>query len=190
MVVPPTALNALRRKLRDIRQSIPLKQKTNSLRLNSVLANLLAKAPSVGLYHPMGGEPDPWPLLERYDAVTALPALTPDEPLMIFRRWALGDVLVATAWGGQQPIKAAATVIPKFILVPMLGFDAAFNRIGQGGGHYDRYLAAHPAACRIGIAWEAQRVDRIEPQPWDVPMDAILTETGFYMKDLTRCQRP
>ena len=109
---------------------------------------------------------------------------------MIFRRWVLGDVLVATAWGGQQPIEAAASVIPKLILVPMLGFDAAFNRIGQGGGHYDRYLAAHPAACRIGIAWEAQRVDRIDPQPWDVPMDAVLTETGFYMKDLTRCQRP
>jgi 5-formyltetrahydrofolate cyclo-ligase len=190
MVVPPTALGLLRKSLRKTRQAVYIKQQNPPLRSNIILKNLLAETMSVALYRAMGGEPDPLPLLKNFTGMVALPTLAADDPLMKFRHWSIDDSLVTSPWGGQQPVETAALIIPDLIFVPMLGFDAAFNRIGQGGGHYDRYLAAHPAACRIGIAWEAQRVDSIKPQPWDIPMDAIHTEAGFYVKDLTRCQRP
>ena len=189
MVVPPTALNLLRTELRKRRQAIAIEWKDISIQSNSILDALFAKTQSVALYRPMGGEPDPLALLDHFAGVTSLPTLSDDNPLMTFRRWTPNDPLVMSPWGGEQPCDNADAVVPNIILVPMLGFDAAFNRIGQGGGHYDRYLAAHPQAARIGVAWEAQRVDSIDPQPWDVPMDAILTEAGFYVKDLTRCQR-
>ena len=190
MVVPPTALNLLRTELRIRRQSIAIKHINTSLRSNIILDALLAKVQSVALYRPIGGEPDPLPLLDHFIGITALPTLSDDNLLMTFRRWTLNDPLVTSSWGGKQPCGKAEAVIPNIILVPLLGYDAAFNRIGQGGGHYDRYLAAHPQAARIGVAWEAQRVDSIDANPWDVPMDAILTEAGFHVKDLTRCQHP
>jgi 5-formyltetrahydrofolate cyclo-ligase len=190
MVVPPTALSELRIELRKRRQVIAKQNIKVSLTVDAELRELINPATAIGFYLPIGGEPDPLPLIFGYAGVTSLPALTADDPLMTFRRWSPGDSLMTSAWGGQQPLDTAATVIPDLIIVPLLGFDSAFNRIGQGGGHYDRYLAAHPSACRIGLAWEGQRVDSILAQPWDISLDAILTETGFHLKDLTRCQRP
>src|SRR5690606_18813616 len=64
------------------------------------------------------------------------------------------------------------------ILVPGLAFDTEGNRLGRGAGFYDRFLAtregAAPPAC--GVCFEAQLVDRIPTEPWDVPMNAVVTE--------------
>ncbi len=187
MVVPPTALSKLRKELRKRRLNI---YENTNFASRIKLSDVFEAARSIALYLPMGGEPDPFPLLGDFAGVTSVPALETDGALMTFRRWTVGDALVTSPWGGRQPPKTAATVIPDLIIVPMLCFDANLNRLGQGGGHYDRYLAAYPHACRIGLAWEGQQVDHIDAQPWDVPMDAILTEATFHVKDLTRCQRP
>jgi 5-formyltetrahydrofolate cyclo-ligase len=189
MVVPPTALDLLRKELRKKRQTIAKQCKYDSFATPDALEDLLRRATVIGLYLPMGGEPDPRPLATGHTAKTALPALSKDSS-MVFQRWCPGDPLMRSSWSGQQPPHSAPIVIPDLIIVPLLGFDRSLNRIGQGGGHYDRYLAANPAACRIGFAWEGQRTEKIDAQPWDVPLDAILTETSFYVKDLSRCQRP
>lgn len=68
---------------------------------------------------------------------------------------------------------AAADVV---FLVPGLAFDPAGTRLGRGGGHYDRALADHPAALRIGLACEAQIQSSLPRDPWDQPMDAVVTE--------------
>ena len=187
MVVPPTALQTLRRELRKRRRAIS-DAKHPAPQSRPILARLIGQAECVGLYLPMADEPDPFALVEGYAGRLALPA-TASEGLMTFCLWSAQDCLTASAWGGQQPLKTAPSAIPDVIFVPLLGFDAAFNRIGQGGGHYDRYLAANPGSLRVGFAWEGQRLDQIAPQPWDVPMDAILTEKDFYVKDLSRCLR-
>jgi 5-formyltetrahydrofolate cyclo-ligase len=187
MVVPPTTLNILRAQLRKRRRCI---DNSTTLLANQALSQLITSVSFIGAYVPIGGEPDPFPLMHDFLGNIGLPALERGNLLMTFQRWSVGDSLVATSWGGQQPSGNSATLIPNLIFVPMLGFDAALNRIGQGGGHYDRYLAAHPQALRIGLAWDVQRVDSIEARPWDIPMDAILTEAAFHVKDLTRCQRP
>ena len=57
--------------------------------------------------------------------------------------------------------------------------DRRGNRLGQGAGQYDRAFAAHPAAWRIGVAWSVQQVDALAPDPWDVPLHAIVTESEW-----------
>ena len=62
------------------------------------------------------------------------------------------------------------------LLVPGLGFDPAGTRLGRGGGHYDRALAEYPTALRIGLACDAQIRSSLPREPWDQPMDAVVSE--------------
>jgi 5-formyltetrahydrofolate cyclo-ligase len=185
MAVPPTALDKLRNEMRKYR----LSHSENNVFIASADLNSQLKGHIIGLYRPMAGEPDPGPIAAAFNCPMALPYLADANSIMEFRNWSPGDPLVRASWGGEQPDVGMLEAKPDLILVPLVAFDADLNRVGQGGGHYDRYLAAHPSALRIGIAWDFQRVDTIQAQPWDIPLDAVLTERAFYMKDLTRCQR-
>jgi 5-formyltetrahydrofolate cyclo-ligase len=79
------------------------------------------------------------------------------------------------------------------ILVPLVGFDADCHRLGMGAGFYDRALQRrgrspgssfrHPRL--IGIAYDVQRVERIEPAPWDVALDLVVTERGVFRRGPT-----
>jgi 5-formyltetrahydrofolate cyclo-ligase len=74
-----------------------------------------------------------------------------------------------------------------------VGFDGECNRLGMGGGFYDRTLAylrqrTHWRRPRlIGIAHACQRLDRIDPRPWDIPLDGVATEERIYWR---RGRRP
>lgn len=71
---------------------------------------------------------------------------------------------------------------PDIVLVPLIAVDARGNRLGQGGGHYDRTLAALRAERRVravGVAWDMQCVDALPVDPWDAPLDAVATPTGW-----------
>jgi 5-formyltetrahydrofolate cyclo-ligase len=73
-------------------------------------------------------------------------------------------------------------VVPKFdvIIVPMLGFDASLQRVGYGGGYYDRFLANQPAAQKIGVCYEIGRVEQIPAEAHDMPLDMVVTEDQVY----------
>jgi 5-formyltetrahydrofolate cyclo-ligase len=65
----------------------------------------------------------------------------------------------------------------------LIGFDEACHRLGNGGGYYDRTLAAGKnEACKVGVGFEHGRLATIHPQPHDVPMDAIVTETSTMLE--------
>jgi 5,10-methenyltetrahydrofolate synthetase len=67
------------------------------------------------------------------------------------------------------------------ILVPMLGFDPkTLDRIGHGGGHYDRFLSTQPTAQKIGVCFEHGKVDDIPAEPHDIPLNSIITEETIY----------
>lgn len=111
-------------------------------------------------------------------AQVALPVvLTPAAPL-VFRLWTPECKMVQGFW--KIPIPAdGPEVVPDVALAPVVGWDAAGYRLGYGGGYFDRTLAAlHPLAYAIGVGLDAARVDTIFPQPYDIRMDAIATETG------------
>jgi 5-formyltetrahydrofolate cyclo-ligase len=77
------------------------------------------------------------------------------------------------------------------LLVPLVGFDAGGNRLGMGGGFYDRTLSylSHRTYWRrprlIGIAHECQRVAELRLRPWDVPLDMVVTERQVYRRGPT-----
>jgi 5-formyltetrahydrofolate cyclo-ligase len=75
------------------------------------------------------------------------------------------------------------------LLLPLVGFDETGNRLGMGGGYYDRTLSylrqrKHWRRPRlVGIAHECQKVDALAPSPWDVPLDMIVTEERVYVTE-------
>src|SRR3546814_7224928 len=75
---------------------------------------------------------------------------------MIFRRWSPADSLAPGHASVGQPLPEAPAVVPDAIIAPLLAFDRRLNRLGQGGGHYDRTFARYRHALRIGLAWSAQ----------------------------------
>lgn len=83
-------------------------------------------------------------------------------------------------FGLLQPLASAAEVVPDVLFVPLVGFTGKGARLGQGGGHYDRWLAAHPDTTAIGLAWDAQLVDELPLEPHDRPLAAVVTPTRLY----------
>jgi len=71
-------------------------------------------------------------------------------------------------------------------LVPGVAFDPRGVRLGRGGGDYDRALSRHPAAVRIGLAYELQVASGLPEDPWDVRMDAVATELRLLESGLRR----
>ena len=169
---------ALRRHLRALRLSHP----GGAIRVDDAFLQRLSPGLVVAGYVPVGGEADPAPLFEAARAAGCILAL----PHVVDRatplRFLDGDAEIALAagpFGLRQPASEAAERVPAIILTPLLGFDSAGHRLGQGAGHYDRAFAAHPGAWRVGVAWSVQRVDRLVPDPWDVPLHAIATEQDW-----------
>ena len=126
-----------------------------------------------------GAEVDATPIL--FAAIdrgldVALPHVAARDAPMRFLRWHPGDPLVPGLFGLLQPRSDAPEVAPDLILAPLLGFDRALARIGQGAGFYDRAFARLPDAMRIGLAWSVQEVTALPTDPWDVPLHAVATE--------------
>ncbi|MEM7779963.1 MAG: 5-formyltetrahydrofolate cyclo-ligase [Pseudomonadota bacterium] len=83
-------------------------------------------------------------------------------------------------FGIVQPSANASEVVPDVVFVPLVGFTERFERLGQGGGHYDRWLGEHPTTFAIGLAWDVQLVEALPIEPHDVRMDAIITPTRLF----------
>ena len=80
----------------------------------------------------------------------------------------------------RQPSGDAAPLTPDVLFVPLIGFTSVGDRLGQGGGHYDRWLAEHPGRMTIGLAWDAQLCDTLPTESHDAALDAIVTPTRIY----------
>lgn len=145
------------------------------------LAELLGAQPLIGAYAAWGDEPDILQMLGGHAAAgkLALPHHDGRIETMGFRRWNPGDALVKGPWTSRQPADDAESAVPTLLFCPLVGFDRRGGRIGQGGGHYDRWFAAHPGALRIGIGWSVQEVDAMPLETTDMPLDAVLTEQEF-----------
>lgn len=134
---------------------------------------------TVASYVPMEGEADPSALARAAVAVgcaIALPHVTTRNAPMRFLAWDSEADLVPGTYGLHQPHHDSPALAPDIILTPLVAFDSALNRLGQGAGYYDRAFAAFPQAWRIGIAWSMQRVDALPAESWDVPLHAVVTE--------------
>ena len=150
------------------------------------LLELVPQAAVVGVYYPVPGEASPLPyarwLAERGHPV-ALPWFARRGAAMQFKLWdnpfeEAG--LVPDPYGAMQPAQGATEARIDVAIVPVLGFTAGGQRLGQGGGHYDRLLAAQPDLVAIGLAWDCQLVDALPLEAHDRPLRAVITPTRFY----------
>ncbi len=133
----------------------------------------------VASYAPLGGEADPAALVAAaIDAgcTLALPHVVDRATPLRFLRWDGVAPLATGPYGLRIPQADWPEVAPDVILTPLVAFDGALNRLGQGAGHYDRAFAAHPEAWRVGVAWSVQRVEALATDPWDVPLHHLITE--------------
>jgi 5-formyltetrahydrofolate cyclo-ligase len=85
--------------------------------------------------------------------------------------------LEAGVWGLRQPRIDAPVAVPEVLFMPLIGFTARGDRLGQGGGYYDRFLAAHPQTTAIGMAWDIQEVPELPLELHDMRLSAIVTPT-------------
>ena len=133
----------------------------------------------IATYRPIGGEVDP----ALFDAAAVAAGARLALPLVVDRPTPLrfllvqpGEPLADGPFGLLNPPAHWPQVRPDLILTPLIGFDRRGNRLGQGAGHYDRAFAEYPDAWRVGLAWSVQEVEALQPDPWDVPLHAIVTE--------------
>ena len=154
-----------------------------SERLEVLLTRLAPR--SIGFTWPYRGEFDALPLMRRWLTAdparwAALPVVGEKGQPMTFRRWAPETAMATDRYGIPYPAEGEP-VVPELLLIPCNGFDARGYRLGYGAGHYDRTLAAlEPTPLAVGVAIEDGRLDDLQPQPHDLPMDWIVTETGAF----------
>jgi 5,10-methenyltetrahydrofolate synthetase len=136
-----------------------------------------------------------WPIKGEYDArhlartlrsrgaLTALPVVVAPKTPLIFREWHPGVELAKGPLDIPYPVNSHE-MTPDAVLLPMNGWDAQGYRLGYGAGFFDRTLACLAAKpLTIGISYEFAKLDTIDPQSWDVPMDYVVTERGVYRRD-------
>jgi len=172
---------AERQRLYRLRESMPSARRAGAQQqLSAALDALLAERDVVvvAAYWPIRGEPDlrPWMRAQaRADRELALPVVTAvDEPLR-FARWRPGDSMRRGRWGIAEPARRE-WVSPELVIAPLLGVDANRFRLGNGGGYFDRTLAAaSPRPTAVGVGYDEARIATIYPLPHDIAMDVIVT---------------
>jgi 5-formyltetrahydrofolate cyclo-ligase len=134
-------------------------------------------------YWPLDDELDPRPLLEALHArghVCGLPVVVSKGRPLVFRAWTPGQRLVPAVLGISVPAEDAPEVTPEVVLAPLLAFDGRGFRLGQGGGYYDRTLAALRAGAApvlaVGMGFAAQRLARVPSGDADQRLDWVVTE--------------
>lgn len=136
-------------------------------------------------FMPIRSEADVRPVMSALRARGArlcLPVVL-DKETIVFRELLPTAPLVETGFGTRGPGPEAAELDPDILLVPLSAYDPLGNRIGYGAGHYDRaidrLLRKGLKPRLIGIAFDVQKVEEIPAEPHDMPLDAILTESGL-----------
>ena len=138
-------------------------------------------------YWPIGTEADTRPLLEHLAKThrVLLPVTPRDRLRLDFRRWTPGAAMEAGPFGTQHPVGTVgdAPLVPDVVLVPLLAWTRAGDRLGYGGGYYDATLGAlradNPALRAVGVAWDAQRVAVLPTEAHDARLDYVLSERGL-----------
>ena len=188
----------LRQEIRRKRRALT---RTEQLRAAKRLHAQLCRRPEfirarhVALYLPNDGEIDPRPLLEscwKMGKKTYLPVL---HPILHNRLWFVpfdrNTKLVRNIYKIEEPPIIKAPRRPPWaldlVLLPLVAFDANGNRMGMGGGYYDRTFSfksrgqSIPGPKLIGLAHELQRVDRLPVENWDIPLAGIISDQASYL---------
>jgi 5-formyltetrahydrofolate cyclo-ligase len=136
---------------------------------------------SLAVYWPIRGEPDlrAWMTKAHEAGVRVLlPVVVEKDAPLEFHGWAPGCAMKRGIWNILVPAESAPAT-PDTVVSPLVGVDAQLFRLGNGGGYYDRTLAAFAPRPRvIGVGFADCAIETIFPMPWDVPMDTVVLSDG------------
>lgn len=197
MTLSRSERTALRRAIRAARRNLSERERQRAAKAMAIrLARTewFRNARHIACYLPNDGELDLTPLMERAWALGKrcyLPVLSPITGNRLwFAPWEPGEPLAGNRFGIPEPVFTDERLMPVWaldlVLTPLVAFDTDGNRLGMGGGYYDRTFAYLRRRQRwhkprlVGVAYELQKVERLPCEPWDVPLQAVVTNGGCY----------
>ena len=158
-------------------------KKINYLNLIKLLKTL-SKNKKIGLYYPIGSEVstiDIIQYLRKKKYTISLPVLEKNSR-MSFYEWNEKSPLKINNFGIPEPIKLKK-ITPSALVIPIVAFDAKLNRLGYGGGFYDRFISMlekNKKILKIGLALSCQKINKVPTNRFDKKMNYILTENKVY----------
>ena len=181
---------ALRAALIEQRNQLPDRQARADL-LQRVMRIWLVGRPDIviGAYWPIKGEFDPLPALHRWKEDgelldqpqprrIGLPVVNKETHTMTFHAWYPGCPMEEDTYGIPKP-KDTEVITPTLLFAPCVGYGPGGYRLGYGGGFYDRMLSSlKPKPFSVGLGFGMGFLPDFEPEPHDVPLDAILNDYG------------
>ncbi|OZB77954.1 MAG: 5-formyltetrahydrofolate cyclo-ligase [Halothiobacillus sp. 13-55-115] len=195
--------NHLRRQLRQARKSLTgYRRDRQQQRIRHFLTAIpqVRHARRIAAYLPFDGEPDLLPFMRRVESKIWLPMIRSDWHLD-FRPTCKLNALARRPINARRnrfgilesqrlPILRSAQM--DVILMPLVGFDHHGNRLGMGAGFYDRSLVGlrRPRPALIGIAFDCQQTASVPVDPWDVPLDYIVTNRGIIKTNHNQARKP
>lgn len=188
-----TEREEIRREMRRLRREVApghAGRAAQAIAHHLIRNGLLRRSRRVAVYHSADGEPDLGPVVRylwRCHGRCYLPVLEGDG--MAFHPYSPATVLVANRFHIAEPqVRRGARLHPRcldLVLTPLVAFDRHGNRLGMGGGYYDRSFAflRHRRQWRrpllVGVAYGFQQVTQLPAREWDVPLTGVVTEAGF-----------
>ena len=186
---------SLRKTLRQQRNDLSstLQQKKSASIVSKIAqSSVYASANHIAFYYPVDGEVDPLPLAKLGHSATGtkqfyLPILQGDNEPLLFAPVCSQSEYVNNRFSIPEPLYNDNDLITGYaldlVLMPLLGFDKQGNRLGMGGGFYDRTFTFKQQKSRkpllMGIAYELQETAPLKAENWDIPLDYIVTESQF-----------
>jgi len=172
---------AIRKKIFKIRKKNKLKKGIiNFKNILKILKKEKNLGKIIGGYYPYNYEIDAINILEKFENYKykiSLPKIKKNYQMEFFE-WSSKDPLTINKYGIPEPI-SNKIVFPRILLVPIVAFDKNFNRVGYGGGFYDRYIKKikkNKKILTIGLAHSFQKVKDIPVNKYDIKLDFIVTE--------------
>lgn len=144
----------------------------------------------IASYHSFSGEIDTVEInkaLRLAGHHMALPVIHPEEKgLMDFYSYEKPEDLILNRFKIPEPVVSEENLVKphklEVVIVPLVGFNEKGERLGMGGGYYDRMLKKISCEClTLGLAYDFQLIPEIKSQPWDMPLDEVITPTKHYI---------
>ena len=170
----------IRKKLLAIRKNYQIKnRKINFQEILNILKERNIKKKIVGGYYPYNYEIDSIHILDKFEKRKyriSLPKIRKNSQMDFFQ-WSLNDPLIINKYGIPEPI-SKKTQYPDILLVPLVAYDKDLNRLGYGGGFYDRYIKKikkKKDVITIGLSYSFQKIKQIKINKHDIKLDFVLT---------------
>ena len=170
----------IRKKILAIRKNYQIKnRKINFQEILNILKERNIKKKIVGGYYPYNYEIDSIHILDKFEKRKyriSLPKIRKNSQMDFFQ-WSLNDPLIINKYGIPEPI-SKKTQYPDILLVPLVAYDKDLNRLGYGGGFYDRYIKKikkKKDVIIIGFSYSFQKIKQIKINKHDIKLDFVLT---------------